>query len=59
MDIPSKHPNQIGACSRTLHLVVMTTAETAHFFKNLTENQNAGFQNELGKGRAREKTAFL
>ena len=58
LDIPSRHPNRTGACS--LRSVVMTTVETAHFLKNYkTENQNAGFLNELGKGRAREKTTVL
>ena len=57
MDIPSRNPNQIGACS--LRSVVMTTVETAHVLKNQTENQNDGFQNESGKGRAREKATVL
>ena len=34
LDIPSRHPNQIGACSRARRSVVMTTEVTAHFLKN-------------------------
>ena len=31
LDIPSRHPNQIGASSCALRSVVITTAETVHF----------------------------
>ena len=56
LDIPSRHPNQIGACS--LRSVVMTTVETAHFLKNWTENQNAGFKMDQAKEEQEKRQQF-